>query len=120
MLLVVYTHTYRSCARQVDKGVDTCVIATVEAEVRNSSVSVVYVVSLRIVFLKAALQRGVPWNPATGHSTATLSYKPLKCSVHFATDLLHYSISPMPPQCFKLFECNGTPIPVPCSTFALI
>ena len=33
----------------------TCVIATVEAELRSSSVSVVYVERLRIVFLKAAL-----------------------------------------------------------------
>ena len=33
-------------------------IATVEAEVRSSSVSVVYVVHLRIVFSKAALQEG--------------------------------------------------------------
>ena len=37
--------------------------ATVEAEVRSSSMSVVYVVRLRIVFSKAALQRWFPWNP---------------------------------------------------------
>ena len=36
--------------------VATCVIATVEAEVRSSSVSVVYLVRLRLVFSKAALQ----------------------------------------------------------------
>ena len=50
----------RPCARRIlDTGVDrhTCVIATVEAEVRSSSVGVVYVVRLRIVFSKAALQK---------------------------------------------------------------
>ena len=34
-----------------------CVIAILEAEVRSSSVSVVYIVRLRIVFSKAALQK---------------------------------------------------------------
>ena len=37
--------------------------ATVEAEVRSSSVSVVYVVRLRIVFSKAALQKRVSMEP---------------------------------------------------------
>ena len=45
------------------------VIATVEVEVRSSSVSVVYVVRLRIVFSKAALQKrgfhGTPSGSAT-------------------------------------------------------
>ena len=39
-----------------------CVIATVEAQVRSSSVGVLCVVRLRLS--KAALQRGVPWNPS--------------------------------------------------------
>ena len=44
--------------RFLDTEVDTLyVIATVEAEVRSSSVSVVYVVHLHIVFSKATLQK---------------------------------------------------------------
>ena len=57
MLLVVR----RPCARQIlDTGVDTpphtCVIATDEADMCSSSVSVVYAERLRIVFSKAALK----------------------------------------------------------------
>ena len=69
-------------------GVDTCVIATVETEVRSFSVSVVYVVRLRIVFWKAALQK---WGsmepmelllepPLLGHFSRNLASLQVLCS----------------------------------------
>ena len=49
-----------------------CVIATVEAEVHNSSVSIVYVVHLHIVFSKAVLQkRGFHGTHGTPSGSAT-------------------------------------------------
>ena len=50
-----------------------CVIGTVEVEVRSSSVSVLYVVCLHIVFSKAALQkRGFHGTHGTPSGSATV------------------------------------------------
>ena len=54
-------------------------MATVEDEVHSSSVSVVYIVRLRIVFSKAALQeRGSvePMEPATGETEGKRRLQP--------------------------------------------
>ena len=55
-MLVGSIYTYLGHAR-VEFLIQACIIATVEAEVCSSSVSIVYVVRLCIVFLKAALRK---------------------------------------------------------------
>ena len=70
MLLVqlpvaIYVHIGHARVKFFDRlqEITKFIELTCVAEVSCSSVSIVYVVCLCIVFSKAALQRGLPWNP---------------------------------------------------------
>ena len=62
----------------IQELIHMCVIGTVEVEVRSSSVSVLYVVCLRIVFSKAALQKRGSMEPMEPPLDLPL-YWPLVC-----------------------------------------